>query len=124
MWFRQEPVLKDFCDKVQKWRAEAKTQFEKDYYKLILNSLYGRMLMNMRKFSDSELITDPLRFEKVKESNIIRYIGKVSDNMMFASLEKKEHKLNNPIAIGSAILGISKWAVWSFWYRMKDTIWR
>ena len=86
MWFRQEPVLKDFCDKVQKWRAEAKTQFEKDYYKLILNSLYGRMLMNMRKFSDSELITDPLRFEKVKESNRFRYLGKVSDNMMFASL--------------------------------------
>ena len=40
LWFDQAPILRDFCDRVQAWRRESKTEFEKSFYKLILNSLY------------------------------------------------------------------------------------
>ena len=71
LWFDQSPILKDFCDKVQAWRRESNTEFEKSFYKLILNSLYGRMLMNTRKFCDSYLVSDTYTYPKdeTKQSN-------------------------------------------------------
>ena len=56
--------------KVQTWRRESNTEFEKSFYKLILNSLYGRMLMNTRKFCDSYLVSDTYKYLKMKEEAI------------------------------------------------------
>ena len=64
LWFDQAPIMKDFCDKVQAWRRASNTEFEKSFYKLILNSLYGRMLMNTRKFCDSYLVSDTNAYPK------------------------------------------------------------
>ena len=122
LWFDQAPILKAFCDTVQEWRRVSKTEFEKSVYKLILNSLYGRMLMNTMKFSDSFIVTDKYSYQKLKNSNRVKFVGKISDSMLFVGMEKKNHTLSNPIAIGVAILGISKWIMLSHWFRMKDLI--
>ena len=122
MWFDQAPILKDFCDEVQAFRKASKTEFEKSFYKLILNSLYGRMLMNTRKFCDSYIVSEKYQYQKRKESNRIKFVGKIYDDLLFVSMEKKKHTLSNPIAIGVSILGISKWILLSHWYRMKDLL--
>ena len=114
--------MKDFCDKVQAWRRASNTEFEKSFYKLILKSLYGRMLMNTRKFCDSYLVSDTNEYLRMKESNRIKFRGKLSDNLLFVAMEKSVQTLSNPIAIGVAILGISKWILLSYWYRMKDLL--
>jgi hypothetical protein len=46
--FRQEPFLKPFIDKVMDLRRNAKSVVEKDFFKLVINSFYGRLLMNKR----------------------------------------------------------------------------
>ena len=122
MWFDQAPILKDFCDEVQAFRKASKTEFEKSFYKLILNSLYGRMLMNTRKFCDIYIVSEKYQYQKMKESNRIKFVGKIYDDLLFVSMEKKNHTLSNPIAIGVSILGISKWILLSHWYRMKDLL--
>jgi hypothetical protein len=68
LWFDQSPILKDFCDEVQAFRKASKTEFEKSFYKLILNSLYGRMLMNTRKFCDSYIVSDKIQYQRMKDS--------------------------------------------------------
>ena len=62
----KHPILKDFCDEVQEFRKKSNTEFEKSFYKLILNSLYGRMLMNTRKFCDSYIVSDKYQYQKMK----------------------------------------------------------
>ena len=89
LWFNQAPILKDFCDEVQELRKASNTEFEKSFYKLILNSLYGIMLMNTRKFCDSYLVSDKYEYQKMKESNRIKFVGKLSDDLLFVSMEKK-----------------------------------
>ena len=80
------------------------------------------MLMNTRKFCDSYIVSDKYEYQKMKESNRIKFVGKIYDDLLFVSMEKKKHTLSNPIAIGVSILGISKWILLSHWYRMKDLL--
>ena len=108
LWFDQAPILKNFCDSIQSFRRSSNTEFEKIFYKLILNSLYGWMLMNTRKFSDSYIVSDNCEYQKMMDSNRIKFVGKLYNDLLFVSMEKKKHTLSSPIAIGVSILGISK----------------
>ena len=56
---KQDYIFKDFMNEVRNMREDAKTEFEKDFYKLIMNSIYGKTIMNEENFCESKFITDP-----------------------------------------------------------------
>ena len=49
--------MKDFIDNIGKKRANAKSTFEKGFYKLMGVSLYGSTLMDTSKFMNCEIVT-------------------------------------------------------------------
>ena len=99
-----------------KLRKEAKNEFEKDFFKLMNNSVFGKTMENVRKHRDIKLVTtDEKRNKLVSEPNY-QTIKQFSENLLAIEMKKTKVKMNKPVYLGMSILDISKTLMYEFWY--------
>ena len=112
--FNQEAWLKPSIDMNTELRKVAKTDFEKDLFKLMNNSVFGKRMENIRKHRDIKLVTtDKKRSKLVSEPNY-HTINLISEDLSIIEMKKTKVKMNKPIYLGLSILEISKTLMYEF----------
>ena len=97
-------------------RKIAKNDFEKDFFKLMNNAVFGKTMENVRKHRDIKLLTaDKKRSKLVSEPNY-HTINLISENLSLIEMRRTKVKMNKPIYLGLSILEISKLLMHEFWY--------
>ena len=114
--FNQKAWLKPYIDMNTELRKLARNDFEKDLFKLMNNSVFGKTMENIRKHRDIKLVTtDKKRSKLVSEPNFYA-MNLISKNLSIIEMKKTKIKMNKPIYLGLSILEISKILMYEFWY--------
>ena len=114
--FNQEAWLKPYIDMNTKLRKEAKNEYEKDFFKLMNNSVFGKTMENVRKQRDIKLVTtEEKRCKLVSEPNY-HTAKHFSNNLLATEMKKTKVRVNKPTYLGMSILDISKTLKYEFWY--------
>jgi hypothetical protein len=112
--FEQSNFMESYIMKNTNERKKAKNDFEKDFYKLMNNSVYGKTMENVRNRINFKLLCceeDTLRFINTLKKRTI-----FNEDCVGIHLLKKEVKLNKPIFIGQCVLDQSKFLMYDFHY--------
>ena len=114
--FNQEAWLKKYIDMNTELRKKASNDFEKDFFKLMNNAVFGKTMENVRKHRDIKLVkTDYKRNKLVTEANYHK-MNLISENLSIIEMKKVKTKMNKSIYLGLSILEISKIIMYDFWY--------
>ena len=114
--FDQEAWLKEYINFNTELCKNASNDFEKDFFKLMNNAVFGKTMENVRKHRDIKLVrTDKKRNKLVSEPNY-HTMKLIDDNLAIIEMRKVKVKMNKPVYLGLSILDISKVTMYEFWY--------
>ena len=116
MKFNKRVWLKPYINMNTKKRKEAKNELEENLFKLMINSVFGKIMENLRNHRNIKLVTtDEKRSKLISEPNY-HTIKRFSENLLSIEMKKTKVKMNKPAYLGMLILDISKTLTYKFWY--------
>ena len=112
--FEQDNFMEAYIMKNTNERKNAKNDFEKDFFKLMNNSVYGKTMENVRNRINFKLVSTEKEALACRNKSAKYTI--FNDNLVGVHLLRAEVKLNKPIYIGQAVLDQSKHIMQDFHY--------
>ena len=114
--FDQSPWLKQYIDFNTQKRTHAKNSFEKDFFKLMNNSVFGKTMENIRKRVDVRLVTSKEKLLKLASKPTYVSSKIFNENLVAVHKIKETLTMNRPAHIGMCILDLSKTLMYQFHY--------
>ena len=114
--FNQSPWLKQYIDFNTQKRTNAKNPFEKDFFKLMNNSVFGKTMENIRKRVNVKLVTDEKKLLKWTSKPTFVSSKIFNENLVAIHNIKEQITLNKPAYVGMCILDLSKTLMYDFHY--------
>ena len=114
--FNQSPWLKQYIDFNTQKRTQAKNSFEKDFFKLMNNSVFGKTMENIKKRVDVRLITNEKKLLKMASKPTYVSSKIFNENLVAVHKIKETLTLNRPAYVGMCILDLSKTLMYDFHY--------
>ena len=114
--FKQSNWTKKYNDFNTEKRKNAANDFKKDFFKLMINSFYGKTMENLRKRINARFVNN--------EKDVLKYTSKPTyvTHKLFDEDYAAIHEikpvliLNKPIYVGFTVLELSKWMMYDFHY--------
>ena len=109
--------MKPYILLLENLRRNATNDFDKDLFKLMANSFFGKTMENVRNRFDVKVVYNEKQF--LRNTIKPRFKGntkRITDNLVLQHLEKKTITLNKPIYLGISILDLSKLHMLEFHY--------
>ena len=89
-------------------RKQAKNDFEKDFFKLMNNSVLGKTMENVRKYRDMKLVTKDKRRNRLVSEPNYNTTNWFSENLLAIEMKKTKVKMNKPIYLAFSVLDLIK----------------
>ena len=114
--FEESAWLKPYIDLNTDLRAKATNDFEKDFFKLMNNSVFGKTMENIRNRVDIRLVTRESQAKKLTCKPNFQHNTIFSKNLAAVHMKKVSLKFNKPVYLGMSILDLSKTLMYDFHY--------
>ena len=114
--FDQSPWLKTYIDFNTQLRMAATNDFEKDFFKLMNNSVFGKTMENIRKHRNIKLVTTEEKYIHAVMKPNFKSGVLFGENLMGCEMGKIKVVMNKPVYLGQAILDLSKIVMYEFHY--------
>ena len=116
--FKQSKWLEGYISFNTQKRNKAKNDFEKDFFKLLVNAAFGKFLENVCNRLGLELIKKSDIKKIIKQQSKLAFNGiqKSYENYYSFTFKKNEVVMDKAICVGFAILELSKLHMYEFYY--------
>jgi len=121
--YDQRDWLETYIDKNTSLRTEATSDFEKNFFKLMNNSVYGKTIENVMNRQDIILCTDRAKAIKLMSKINFKSEKIFSKNLVAIHMNKQRINFNKPIYAGFCVLEMSKWIMNRFVYEYLKPKW-
>ena len=115
--FIESEWMKPYIEMNTNLRTKAKNNFEKDFYKLMNNSVFGKTMENIRNRVNVKLVNTQERLKKLVSKPNLKSPPKIfSENLVSVHMKKTNLLMNKPVYLGMCILDLSKTIMYDFHY--------
>ena len=114
--FKESQWLKKYIDLNTGLRTKARNEFEKDFFKLMNNSVFGKTMENIRNRVDIKLVNDKNKAERLAAKPNFKHCNIFSEDLTAIHMKKTFFTFNKPVYLGMCILDLSKTLMFDFHY--------
>ena len=118
--FNQNAWLKPYINMNTDFGKKNKNDFEKDFFKLMNDSVFGKTMENVRKNRDIKLVTIERRRNQIVRTKVLEpnyHTTKFfTENLFAIEMKKTEILMNKRVCLGLSILELGKILMYEFWY--------
>ena len=114
--FREKAWMRSYIELNTDLRTKGKNDFEKDFFKLMNNSGFGKTMENIRNRVDVKLVNNRGVAEKLSAKPNFEHLTIFDENLVAVHMKITKLKFNEPVYCGMAILDLSKSLMYDFHY--------
>ena len=114
--FYQSSWMEPYIRKNTELRKTAANSFERDFFKLMNNSVFGKTIENIRKRQNVEIVDNRKRASKLTSRPNFERATIFDKNLIAVHMKKTEVYFNKPVYVGQAMLDLSKTLMFDFHY--------
>ena len=115
--YKQKAWLKPYIAYNSQQRKQAANNFEKDFYKLKNNALFGKSMEDVRKRINYKLVNNVEKAEKLISSPFFHSRDIITEDIVGVHMLKPKVTLDKPIFVGQSVLDYSKLEMYELFYK-------